>query len=231
MGNIVESTSTNYTPVRTATRSNPQRRSSRTNTASPLANLSPQQQYSLLLKLLQQKRIGSQDINGMFTQQRHVTTKTVDGMFKEHSGGISQKGLDLIKEFEGERLDAYKCPAGVWTIGYGTTSNVSPGMKISKEHAQNLLAQDVSKFEDAVKRLVKVPLNQNQLDALVSFTYNLGEGNLAKSTLLKLLNQRDYAGAANEFGRFINANGKPLKGLIRRRAAEQALFETPERVV
>lgn len=137
----------------------------------------------------------------------------------------SQKGLDLIKSFEGLRLSAYKCPAGVWTIGYGTTAGVKEGQVITKERADELLRDDVKRFEDQVLRLVKVPLTQGQLDALVSFTYNLGAANLGNSTLLRLLNAGDYKGAAAQFDRWTKAGGKELPGLVKRRAAERALFE------
>lgn len=137
----------------------------------------------------------------------------------------SQKGLDLIKSFEGLRLSAYKCPADVWTIGYGTTAGVKEGQIITKERAEELLRDDVKRFEDQVLRLVKVPLTQGQLDALVSFTYNLGAANLGNSTLLRLLNAGDYKGAAAQFGRWTKAGGKELPGLVKRRAAERSLFE------
>lgn len=137
----------------------------------------------------------------------------------------SQKGLDLIKSFEGLRLSAYKCPADVWTIGFGTTAGVKPGQTITKERAEELLREDVKRFEAQVLRLVKVPLTQGQHDALVSFVYNLGAGNLSNSTLLRLLNAGDYAGAAAQFDRWNKAGGKVLAGLVRRRAAERALFE------
>lgn len=138
---------------------------------------------------------------------------------------ISQQGLDLIKSFEGLCLSAYKCPAGVWTIGYGTTADVKEGQSITKERAEELLREDVKRFEQQVQRLVKVPLTQGQLDALVSFTYNLGAANLANSTLLRLLNAGDYEGAAVQFDRWNKANGMVLPGLVKRRAAERALFE------
>jgi len=137
----------------------------------------------------------------------------------------SQKGLDLIKSFEGLRLSAYKCPADVWTIGYGTTAGVKPGQNITKERAEELLREDVKRFEQQVMRLVKVPLTQGQHDALASFVYNLGPGNLSNSTLLRLLNAGDYKGAAAQFDRWTKAGGKTLAGLVRRRAAERALFE------
>lgn len=138
---------------------------------------------------------------------------------------ISQQGLDLIKSFEGLRLSAYRCPADVWTIGYGTTAGVKPGQTITKERAEELLREDVKRFEGYVDRLVKVPLTQGMFDALVSFTYNLGPGALEKSTLLDQLNRSDYDGAAEQFGRWVKGGGKTLPGLVRRRAAERALFE------
>ncbi len=137
----------------------------------------------------------------------------------------SQRGIDLIKRFEGLRLSAYKCPADVWTIGYGTTAGVKPGQTITKERAEELLREDVERFEAQVLRLVKVPLTQGQHDALVSFVYNLGAGNLSNSTLLRLLNSGDYKGAAAQFDRWTKAGGKELPGLVKRRAAERALFE------
>ncbi len=137
----------------------------------------------------------------------------------------SQKGLDLIKSFEGLRLSAYRCPADIPTIGYGTTAGVKMGDTITKERAEILLRADVKRFEDQVLRLVKVPLTQGQFDALVSFTYNLGAANLGNSTLLRLLNAGDYKGAAAQFDRWTKAGGKELPGLVKRRAAERALFE------
>ncbi|SPO69493.1 lysozyme [Pseudomonas sp. JV241A] len=136
----------------------------------------------------------------------------------------SQRGLSLIKSFEGLRLQSYQDAVGVWTIGYGTTRGIKPGMSITKEQAERMLANDVQRFEAEMERLVKVPLNVNQHDALISFTYNLGSANLESSTLLRLLNRGDYAGAAEQFPRWNKAGGKVLTGLVRRREAEQALF-------
>lgn len=138
---------------------------------------------------------------------------------------ISQKGLDLIKRFEGLRLDAYICPGNVWTIGYGSTRGVKQGDRITKERAEELLREDVARFESPVRRLVKVPLEQHQFDALVSFAFNVGSGALGSSTLLRLLNAGDYAGAAAQFDRWNRAGGQVLAGLTRRRAAERAMFE------
>lgn len=144
---------------------------------------------------------------------------------------IGKAGLDLIKHFEGLRLEAYICPAGVPTIGYGSTRGVRLGDRISEAQAEALLRRDLLRFERAVNDLVKVPLTQGQFDALVSFAYNVGEGSLASSTLLKRLNAGRYAEAADQFLRWNKArvNGRltALPGLTRRREAERALFLTP----
>lgn len=137
---------------------------------------------------------------------------------------ISQAGLDLLKEFEGLRLNAYLCPANVWTIGYGTTNGVVPGMTITQDEAEGLLREDVEKFEAAVTRLVTVPLEQYQFDSLVSIIYNIGESAFRSSTLLRLLNAGDYAGARGQFGRWVKAGATTLPGLVRRRAAEAEMF-------
>lgn len=141
----------------------------------------------------------------------------------------SQAGIDLIKQFEGVRLESYVCPAGVLTVGVGHTSaagspKVVPGMKITYQEANAILANDLVKYEDAVDRLVKVPLTQNQFDALVSFTFNVGEGALAKSTLLKKLNAGDYDAVPAELMKWTKGGGKELPGLVRRRRAEAALW-------
>ncbi|EOX8980492.1 lysozyme [Enterobacter hormaechei] len=133
-------------------------------------------------------------------------------------------GLHLITEYEGLRLQAYKCPADIWTIGYGHTAGVSANDVITKEDALFFLRQDVAETEWAVSQYVHLPLTQNQFDALVSFAFNVGVGNFRTSTLLKKLNAGDYDGAAREFGRWIHAGGKALPGLVRRREAERALF-------
>lgn len=141
----------------------------------------------------------------------------------------NEAGINLIKKWEGLRTEAYLCPAKVWTIGYGHTSAagapaVKKGMKITAKEADDILRRDLSVYEKAVKDAVKVPLSANKFASLVSFTYNLGAGNLRKSTLLKKLNAGDYDGAANEFAKWNKANGKVLKGLVDRRAEEKALF-------
>ncbi len=141
----------------------------------------------------------------------------------------SDKGIALIKEFEGCKLTAYQDSVGVWTIGYGWTQPVDgtpirAGMTIKQEAAERLLKTGLVSYESDVSRLVKVGLSQGQFDALVSFTYNLGARSLSTSTLLRKLNAGDYAGAADEFLRWNKAGGKVLNGLTRRREAERALF-------
>ncbi|MGH8384915.1 MAG: lysozyme [Pseudomonas sp.] len=132
--------------------------------------------------------------------------------------------MSLIKSFEGLRLVAYQDSVGVWIIGYGATRGVVAGMKITADQAERMLQNDISRFEPDIDRLVKVPLNQNQWDALMSFTYNLGATNLGSSMLLKLLNSVDYAGTAEQFLRWNKAGGQVLSGLTRRREAERKLF-------
>lgn len=141
----------------------------------------------------------------------------------------SDKGIALIKQFEGCKLTAYRDSVGVWTIGYGWTQPVDgkpirAGMTIKQETAERLLKTGLVSYESDVSRLVKVGLTQEQFDALVSFTYNLGARSLSTSTLLRKLNAGDYAGAADEFLRWNKAGGKVLNGLTRRREAERALF-------
>lgn len=140
----------------------------------------------------------------------------------------SKAGKDLIKLYEGFRSKAYVCPAGVPTIGFGTTKiqgkPVDMNMMITTDEANVLLDEDLVVFEDAVNSLVKVKLNQNQFDALVCFVYNVGSGNFKTSTLLKLLNQEKYDEAADQLLRWNKANKKELPGLTRRRNAERTLF-------
>ncbi|HAY0632883.1 lysozyme [Serratia sp. Lou2A] len=142
---------------------------------------------------------------------------------------ISDDGMALIKRFEGLRLQAYQDSVGVWTIGYGWTQRVAgrkigAGMAINTATAERLLACGVAQFEQGVERRVTVPITQGQFDALVSFTYNLGLRALDNSTLLRRLNAGDRQGAADQFGRWVNAGGVRLDGLVARRAAERALF-------
>ncbi len=139
----------------------------------------------------------------------------------------NQKGIELIKEAEGCRLEAYpdgKC----FAVGYGTTringAPIEEGMTVSAQEAEEYLKQDLANAELDVARLVKVNLTSNQHAALVSFAHNLGGTNLRTSTLLKKLNSGDYAGAADEFDKWVYSNHKVLAGLVTRRQKEKALF-------
>jgi lysozyme len=142
--------------------------------------------------------------------------------------------LDLIRRFEGFRSSPYLCPAGVPTIGYGSTRYEDKAQvkltdpAITQERANEIMLSTLqTEYAPAVERYVRVPITQNQFDALVDFAYNAGAKNLLNSTLLRKLNERDYDGAADQFDRWVHADGKVLTGLVRRRAAERILFETP----
>jgi len=140
----------------------------------------------------------------------------------------SDDGIALVAEFEGCVLHAYPDPAtggDPWTIGYGHTAGVRPGDTCTQEQARAWLKADLAHAEAAVSQYVKVPLTQNQFDALVSFTFNCGMGALSQSTLLKLLNAGEYASAAAQFSRWDRGPNGPMPGLTRRRAAERAMFE------
>ena len=139
-----------------------------------------------------------------------------------------KEGKNLIKKYEGFRSHAYVCPAGVNTIGFGTTringKPVPENMKITLDEANVFLDADLYDFENGISSLVKVELNQNQFDALVCFVYNIGLGAFKKSTLLRKLNSEDFDGASKEFLRWNKAGGKVLPGLVRRRESEMNLF-------
>jgi GH24 family phage-related lysozyme (muramidase) len=139
-------------------------------------------------------------------------------------GKINANGLRILKSMEGLRLEAYLDPVGVWTIGYGTTAGVVSGMQISPAQAEEFLKKDLATFEAAIANIVKVPLTDDQFSALVSFVYNIGATEFAGSTLLQLLNQKDYQGAADQLLRWNKGGNQELPGLTRRRQAERALF-------
>ena len=138
---------------------------------------------------------------------------------------VSEAGVRLVQEFEGCRLDAYRCPAGIPTIGYGATGpDIRMGMVWTQEQADARLVEDLARFADGVERLVEVDLSDNQFAAIVSFAFNVGLGALRDSTLLRKLNAGDYEGAADQFPRWARAGGRLMPGLSRRRLAERALF-------
>ena len=132
---------------------------------------------------------------------------------------ISQNGIDLIKRFEGCSLSAYRCPRGVWTIGWGHTAGVKQGDRITQEQADELLKNDLKVFEAHVRNIVKIPLKQNQFDALVSFCYNCGAANLKK-----LVSNRNTTQIAAAITLYNKSGGKTLAGLVKRRKAEKDLF-------
>jgi lysozyme len=143
----------------------------------------------------------------------------------------SDKGVSLIKAHEGLRLNAYLCPAKVWTIGYGHTSaagepKVIQGMRITRAEAETILRRDLATFERGVNRLVSVPLTQNQFDALVSFAFNVGLGAFQRSTLLKKLNAGRYKDVPAELMKWTRGGGRELPGLVNRRRDEAGLWRS-----
>lgn len=148
-----------------------------------------------------------------------IRNKSQDIMMK-----TSQKGIDLIKEFEGFRATAYRCPAGRWTIGYGHTASAYEGMQITREQAEKLLKGDIAEAEAVVEEACPV-LTQNRFDALVSFVFNVGRGNFLRSTLLKCVKANpDNLDIRDEFMRWNKSKGMVLAGLMRRRRAECNLY-------
>jgi|SRR6478609_8217109 len=143
---------------------------------------------------------------------------------------ISNKGLKIIKEFEGFRANAYQDSAGIWTIGYGTIrydngNKVKPGDTIGLDDAERLLISDVTRRSGAVSGLIKKPVNQNQFDALISFAYNLGVGALERSTLLKKVNVNpEDPDIRGEFMKWVKAGGNVIQGLVNRRDREADLY-------
>lgn len=167
---------------------------------------------------------------GRLTQaQVDQLNKAADDLVTGSSMTTSQAGINLITSFEDLELKAYLCPAGVWTIGFGTTvypdgTKVKKGDKCTAEQAKAYFAYDLKRFETAVNSGLTILVNQNQFDALVSLTYNIGETAFKKSTLLAKLNKGDLKGAAEQFSVWNKGGGQVLKGLVRRRTAESELF-------
>jgi lysozyme len=142
---------------------------------------------------------------------------------------IPKEAVDLIKKYEGRKLTAYKCPANVWTCGYGSTGpDIKEGVTWSIWEAEDRLKADLVRFASAVDKLVVVPITDNQRSALISFSFNLGAQALKESTLLKLLNEGKVGAAADEFLRWNKAAGRVLAGLVARREEERKLFLKPD---
>tara|TARA_R100000781_G_scaffold80708_1_gene49794 strand:- start:261 stop:716 length:456 start_codon:yes stop_codon:yes gene_type:complete len=137
----------------------------------------------------------------------------------------SKEGISLIKSFEGCELESYRCSANVPTIGYGHTANVSDGDTCTLEEAETMLSEDLEEFENYVKKYVESDLEQNEFDALVAWTYNLGPANLKESTMLQELNAGNFEEVPRQMKRWNRAGGEVLDGLIRRREAESLLFK------
>ena len=144
---------------------------------------------------------------------------------------INEHGIEIVKNFEGISLKPYLCPANVWTVGYGATVSrptggpIDPDMEaISEDEAETLLIRDLENSEGWVSRLIKTALTENQFSALTSFTFNVGCSALMPSTLRMKLNRGEFQNAADEFPKWKFANKRILAGLVRRRAAEKALF-------
>lgn len=158
----------------------------------------------------------------------HVGTKRIP----ERASHVSERGQAMIHQFESFRHDAYPDPGTgnePWTIGYGSTvypsgQPVRPGDRVTRAEGALIFAYDLQKFTRSVLQAVEVPLTQNQLDALVSLTYNIGKNAFRRSTLLKTLNRGDYQGAADQFLVWRKAGGRVMQGLVNRRTAERALF-------
>ena len=136
----------------------------------------------------------------------------------------SKQGMALTEQFESCRLESYQDSRGIWTIGWGHTQGVGPGMTCTQAQADAWLLADVQDAVNAVNRLVKGGLTQEEFDALVDFVFNCGVGNFERSTMLRLLNDNDVQGAIDEFGKWDQCDGKVVAGLLRRRDAEKALF-------
>lgn len=149
---------------------------------------------------------------------------------------INAATIALIKEFEGLRLETYRCSAGVLTIGYGTTAaagvgiNPKPGMRITEAEAETYLRRGLEKFAANIRPLITAPINENEFGAFLSLAYNIGPGAFKKSSALRKFNAGDKAGAANAILLWNKAGGKVLRGLERRRAEERKLFLTPANV-
>lgn len=166
---------------------------------------------------------------GKLTQAQVDKINALIDEIRVKSMKVDNAGIDLIGQFEGLRLNAYDDGVGVWTIGWGATvypngQKVKNGDKITLEQAKQYKAHDLAKFEKAVNDAVKVPLNQNQFNALVSLAYNIGVSAFTGSTLVKRLNEGNYKATAGQFLVWVNAGGKRMQGLFNRRNKERELF-------
>ena len=184
--------------------------------------------FSLLKKLLSRIFIPRSNANSANSEEHAMSetkgTSNAKRLFKAASLSVGAAAVALITTYEGLRLEAYKDPVGVWTICYGSTKNVQPGQVATLQECENRLGADAEEAANAVRKYVQHPITQEQFDALVDFTFNLGAGNLKNSTLLRKLNAGDCYGAAEEFRKWVYAGGQVLPGLQKRREAEYELF-------
>jgi lysozyme len=166
-----------------------------------------------------------EDLSSVLEKGRQFAAMPLSLVSSRLPVGISQNGIDLIKEFEGFRAKAYLCPARVWTLGYGHTVGVKPGMTVTKAEAEAMLRKDLKIYERHVANaLGDTKTSQGQWDALVSFCFNAGPGNLLKSSMLRLHKQGQYKAAADAFLNWTKGGGRVLPGLVRRRKSERALY-------
>lgn len=181
------------------------------------------------VKSFQKKyKLGVDGIAGKATIGKIIDLLSYEGSVPhKEDNKFTLVNTDIPHHFEGCKLKAYLCPAGIWTIGWGSTgSHVYKGLVITQEQADELFIKDTERFVNAVNNKVKTPITQYQFDALVSFVYNIGIGAFGRSTLLKKLNRSDYKGAIKEFLKWNKGGGKVLEGLTRRRKSESYYFET-----
>lgn len=164
----------------------------------------------------------------LWVYEGHSRPSDADVTYIGESHTFSRIGVDLIKHFEGLRLTAYRDAVGVLTIGYGHTGDVSEGQVIDESKAVTLLAADIQSFERHVHRVVTASMTQAEFDAFVAFSYNVGYTAFEDSTMLSMFNAGQKVSAAKQFDRWVHGNGVVLPGLVRRRAAERALFEGKE---
>ena len=165
-----------------------------------------------------------------FKKNQFTSSENASSLQQKKNQSTSAEGIELIKKFEGCKLEPYRCSANVLTQGYGHTKTVVEGQSWSQEHAEHMLELDLQEFEQAVRELITVDLNEDQFSALVAFTFNVGKGNLATSTLRKVLLAKEYDEAPDQIRRWnkatVNGEKVVLDGLVRRRNAEALLFQS-----
>ncbi|MBD2156248.1 lysozyme [Leptolyngbya sp. FACHB-16] len=176
------------------------------------------------LKITFNQNLGPQRRNTWYVYKDHIQLEQPGTA--ESGLHISEQGLALIKKYEGFRSRSYLCPSGTWTIGYGSTHDVTRGQWISEPEAAARLRREVQIYEHGVLAALKVEASQAQFDALVSLCYNIGVGAIARSSVMRFHNRRDFAAAADAFLLWNKGGGKEIPGLTRRRREERSLYLT-----